>query len=177
MSYLLLEKNWFNLLDDEYFTITYVTYTIPSSPEGHQLTTQDEQNLLIIAINGEVPITAQGDIGELNLHQNKRGKYKVKTSLFRRTSYQRTDIEDICFVFDQFGPVNSHLGVYLPEKPSTAKNIGEGLKGPQRKFCKEDLFVQYDKNKNGSLLSAPVPIKYLPELTKVLCLLIAPSIK
>ena len=39
------------------------------------------------------------------------------------------------------------------------------------------LFVQYDKNKNVSLLSATIPIKYPPEGTKVLRSLIAPSIK
>ena len=39
------------------------------------------------------------------------------------------------------------------------------------------IFVQYDKNKNVSLLSATTPIKSLPEGTKVLRSLIAPSIK
>ena len=37
--------------------------------------------------------------------------------------------------------------------------------------------MQYDKNKNGSLFLAPIPIKYLPKVTKVLRSLIAPSIK
>ena len=59
----------------------------------------------------------------------------------------------------------------------TPRNIGDYLGGPQRQFWKEDLFVQYDKKKNLSLLSAPTPIKPLPEGTKVLRSLIAPSIK
>ena len=71
----------------------------------------------------------------------------------------------------------SHIEVHLPNKNPTPKNIGEGLKGPQRKFWKESLFVKYDKNKNISLLSDPIPIKYLPEGTKVLCSIIDPSIK
>ena len=71
----------------------------------------------------------------------------------------------------------SHLEVRLPKKPSTPKNIGDALGGPQRKFWREALFFQYDKNKNGSLLPAPIPIKSLPEVTKVLRSLIAPIIK
>ena len=71
----------------------------------------------------------------------------------------------------------SHLEVRLPKKPPTPKNIGDDLCGPQRQLWKEALFVQYDKNKNFSLLSAPIPIKYLPEGTKILQSLIAPSIK
>ena len=71
----------------------------------------------------------------------------------------------------------SHLEVRLPKKPPTTNNIGDDLGGPQRQIWKESLFVQYDKNANFSLLSAPIPIKYLPEGTKVLRSLIAPSIK
>ena len=71
----------------------------------------------------------------------------------------------------------SHLEVRLPKKPPKPKNIGGSLGGPQRQFWKEALFVQYDKNINVSLLSDPTPIKPLPEGTKVLSLLIAPSIK
>ena len=71
----------------------------------------------------------------------------------------------------------SHLEVRLPKKPPTPKNIGDALGGPQRKLWKEALFVKYDKNKNVSLLSAPIPIKSLPEGTKALHSLIATSIK
>ena len=38
-------KVGFNLLDDEYFTIPYITDTIPNSPAGHQLPTQDKWNM------------------------------------------------------------------------------------------------------------------------------------
>ena len=71
----------------------------------------------------------------------------------------------------------SHLEVSLPEKPLTPKNISESLKGPQRKLWKEPLFVQYDKNKSVSLISYLIPIKSLPDGTKVLCSTIAPIIK
>ena len=71
----------------------------------------------------------------------------------------------------------SHLEVRLPKKPPTPNNIGDALGGPQRQFWKEPLFVQYDKIKNFSLLSAPIPIKFLPEGTKLLRSLISPSIK
>ena len=71
----------------------------------------------------------------------------------------------------------SHLEDSLPKKPPTPNNIGDTLGGPQRQFWKEALFVQYEKNKNVSLLSDPIPIKSLPEGTKVLSSLIAPSIK
>ena len=71
----------------------------------------------------------------------------------------------------------SHLEVCLPNKTLTPKNIGDALGGPQRKLWKEALFVQYEKNKNVSLISAPIPIKSLPEGTKFLRSLIATSIK
>ena len=71
----------------------------------------------------------------------------------------------------------SYLEVCIPNKPPTPKNIGEALSGPQRQFWEEALFVKYEKNKNVSLLSAPIQIKSLPEGTKVLRSLIAPSIK
>ena len=80
-------------------------------------------------------------------------------------------------IFDQVRPVVSHLEFRLPKKPPTPKNIVGDLGGPQRRFWKEALFVQYDQNKNVSLLSAPIPIKSLPEGKKVLRSLIAPSIK
>ena len=38
------------------------------------------------------------------------------------------------------------------------------------------LFVKYDKNKNIRILSAPIPIKTIPEGTKVLCSIISPII-
>ena len=83
-------------------------------------------------INGEEPITSQGAIDELNRNQNPRGKSKVNTSLCRRKIYQRTDLEEICSIFDQVRPVVLHLEVFLPKKITIPKNIGEGLKGPQR---------------------------------------------
>ena len=57
----------------------------------------------------------------------------------------------------------SHLEVCLPKKPPTPKNIGDAFGGPQIKFRKEALFVQYEKNRNVSLLSVTTPIKPLPE--------------
>ena len=86
--------------------------------------------------NEEEPITAQGTIDELNFHKTPRGKSKVRISLCIIKSYQRTDIEDIFYRFDQFRPVVSHIEVCLPKKPPTPKNIGEGLKGLQRQFWK-----------------------------------------
>ena len=46
-------KFGFNLLDDEDFTIPYVTDTIPNSPDGHPLLSQAKQNVWIVDINGE----------------------------------------------------------------------------------------------------------------------------
>ena len=123
----------------------------------------------IIDINGEEHIIDQCALDELNWHQTPRGKYKVNISLCRRKSYQITDLEEIKSIFDLVRPVVSNIEVRIPKKPTTPRNIGEGLKVPQRLLCKGALFVQYDKNKITSLLSAPTPIKYLPEGTKFLC--------
>ena len=46
------KKIGFNLLDDEYFKIPYITDTIPNSPAGHQLPSQSNKSFWIIAING-----------------------------------------------------------------------------------------------------------------------------
>ena len=54
-------KVGFNLLDDEDFTIPYITDTIPNSPAGHKLPSQANINVWIVAINGEKPIKVQGD--------------------------------------------------------------------------------------------------------------------
>ena len=164
-------------MDDEYFIILYITDTIPKSPVGHQLPTQAKWNVWIIAINWEEPITTQCAFDVPNFHWTPHGKSKVNISIFRRQTHQRTDLEEIHSIFDQFRHVVSHIEVRIHKKPPTPKNIGEGLKGPQKTFCKEYLFVQYDKNKNVSLLSDPITIIFLPRGTKVLHSLIATSIK
>ena len=78
------KKIGFNLLADEDFTIPYITDTIPNSLVGQQLQLQVKRNLWIVAINGEEePITTQGLLDELNLHQTPRGKSKINISLCR----------------------------------------------------------------------------------------------
>ena len=114
-----------NLLYDEYFTIPYITDTIPISPSGHQLPSQAKINVWIIAINGEEPIKAQGVLDVINFHQNPRGKSKIKIRLCRSKIYQITDLEEIFSIFDQVRPVFPHIEVRIPKKPPTPKNIGE----------------------------------------------------
>ena len=67
-------KIGFNLLDDEDFTIPYITDTIHNSPAVHQLPSQAKRNLWIVAINGEEPITSQGVLDEPNSNKTPRGK-------------------------------------------------------------------------------------------------------
>ena len=156
------KKDGFNLLYDGYFTIPYIIDTIQNSPASHQFTTQAKLNVWIGAIYEEEPIKYQYVLDGINIHQTPRGKSKVNITLCRRKSYQKTDIEDLFSIFDQVRPVDSHLDVRLPKKLTTPKSISKGSKVPQRKLNKEALFVQYDKNKNVSLLSAPTPIKSVP---------------
>ena len=75
------KKIRFNLLDDEDFTIPYITDTIPNQPDGYQLPSQAKRNVWIVAIDGEEPITSQGVLDELNIHQTPRGKSNIKISL------------------------------------------------------------------------------------------------
>ena len=63
------KKIGFNLLDGEDFITPHVIDTIPNSPDGHQLPTQANNNVYIIAVNGEEPITYQGALDEINFHQ------------------------------------------------------------------------------------------------------------
>ena len=121
-------------------------------PAIHQLSTQAKHNVWIIAINEEDPITSQGALDKLNIHQTPRGKYKVNISLCRRKGYKRTDFEDVHSIFDPFRPVVSNIEVCIPKKPPNPNNINEGLKVPLIKLFKEYLFVQYENNKHVSLL-------------------------
>ena len=89
----------------------------------------------------EEPITAQGVLYEFNRHQTPREKSKSKISLCRSKGYQRTDLEGIRSIFDQFRPIFSHLEVRILEKPFTSKNIGGVLKGPQRQFWREKPYL------------------------------------
>ena len=57
LSYLLLGEKGFNLLDDDGFTITYILDMIKNSPGSCQLTTESNNNVSIITINGEETIT------------------------------------------------------------------------------------------------------------------------
>ena len=145
--------------------------------DGHQLSPQAKRNVCIIATNGEEPITSQGVLDELNCHQTTRAKSNIKINICIRKIYQITDLEDTRPRFDQVRPVVSHLEVRLPNKPPRPKKIGEGLSVPHKQFWKEDLFVQYNKNRNFSLISAPISIKPPPEGTRVLRSLIATNIK
>ena len=120
----------------------------------------------IIDINGEEEITYQGALDELHHHQTQCGESKVNISLWRRKRYQSTYLEDIWSRFYQVRPLVSHLVVRLPDKPISPNNVDEALKGPQRQFWKEYLFVQFNKNKNVNLLLDPIPIKYLPDIHK-----------
>ena len=118
------KKVGFNLLENEDFTILYITDTIPNSRAGRQLPSQANINVCSVAINWEEPITAQGVLDELDRHQNTWGESKIKIILCRRKSYQITDLEEISSRFDQVRPVVSYIEVRLPKKPPTPNNIG-----------------------------------------------------
>ena len=81
------KKVGFILLDDEYFTIPYITDTIPNSPAGNQIPSQAKRNVWIITTNGEYPITYQCVLDEININQTPRGKSNIKISLCRRKIY------------------------------------------------------------------------------------------
>ena len=145
------KKTVINLLDDEYFTIPCVIDTIPNSPVGHQLPTQSNKNVWVIAINGEDPNTAQGALDELQNYQTRCVKYKFNISLCRRKSYQRTDIDEIWSIFDQVRSVVSHVEVILPRKPPTPKNIYEAPKGPRKNYVKKLYLCNTERTKISSL--------------------------
>ena len=75
------KKVGINFMDDEDFTIPYISDTISNSPDGNQLLSKANRNVWIISINGEDPITAQGVLDELNRNQTPYVKSKIKISL------------------------------------------------------------------------------------------------
>ena len=91
---------------------------------------QAKKNVWIVAINEVYHITDQVALDEIQSYHNQCGKSKVKIRIFRSENYQRTDLEEIRYIFYLVRPVFSHLEVRLPEKPLTLKNIGEYIKGP-----------------------------------------------
>ena len=54
---------------------------------------QAKNNVCIIDINGEDPITDKLSLEELQIYQDPHGKSKVKIILFRRNIYHWTDLE------------------------------------------------------------------------------------
>ena len=80
-------------MDNEDFTIPFITDTTPKPLAGHQLSSQAKRNVCIIAINEEEPSTSQGALDELNHHQTPHGKSKVKISIRRMKIYQITYLE------------------------------------------------------------------------------------
>ena len=101
----------------------------------------------------------------------------MNISLSQHKIYQCIYLEELCFIFDQVIPVVSRIEFHLPDNPNTPKNIGEALKGPQRKFWKEALSFQYYNKSYVNLLSAFIPMKYLPGVNNFIQSLIDPSIK
>ena len=70
LSFLPLERSLvFSSLNDEDFTIPYITDTIPNSPDFYQPPSQPNRNVWIIDINGEKTIKGQCVFDELNPHQ------------------------------------------------------------------------------------------------------------
>ena len=123
-----------NLLDDEYFTMTYVIDTIPNSLAGHQLPTQANKKIWVVAINREDTITAEGMLDELQIYHTRHVKSKVNISLCIRNNHQRIYLKEIRSIFDQIRPMVSYIEVLFSEKPPNPKNIVESIKGPQRQF-------------------------------------------
>ena len=60
-------------MHDEVFTIPYIADTIKNARAGHQLPSQAQRNLWIVAINGEEHITFQVMLDGNNNHQTPRG--------------------------------------------------------------------------------------------------------
>ena len=105
------KKIGFNSLDDEYFTIPYITDTIPNSPAGHKFPAQDKQNIWIVNINREDSITAPYALDELNIRHTGSSprcplKYHslvcIKNYLFCVGIGPISDIELICIFWIVF---------------------------------------------------------------------------
>ena len=82
-------------------------------------------------------------------HKTQSGKYKVKISIFM------TYLEYIWSKFDPVIPVVSNIEVNLPDNYITPNSIGEAIKGLHKQIWKEDLFVNYDKNKSSTFFWLP----------------------
>ena len=55
--------------------------------------------------------------------------------------------EEILSIFDQVRPVDSHIEVCLPSKPTTPNNIGEGLSVPQMQLWKDPFLFNTKREK------------------------------
>ena len=116
-----------NLMDDDDLNITYILYNIPNYPSVHQLPSQANNNLYVLKMDGEEPITAKCAPEDIRLHQNNKWKLNFWILIFEWKCSQRTNLEDIGSLFHQIRPIVSHLEVRLPQKPKFPKNIGDAL--------------------------------------------------
>ena len=56
-------------MDDDNFAIPYVFDNLPNSWSGHKIKSQSNQNLLVLKVYGEEPITKKGALDDLQWHQ------------------------------------------------------------------------------------------------------------
>ena len=85
-------KIGFNSLDNEEFTIPYITDTITNSPAGHQIQKQAKKKLWIIDINGWELIKARGAIDKPGNCQTTHGNQRL-ISVHAEGRYSRGNIQ------------------------------------------------------------------------------------
>ena len=152
-------KIGFNLMDDDDFTIPYIIKTIPKSPAGIQLLTQNQENCLDYLSQFRTAHNQKRRTLWTAMLSDRTWKLKIKNKIVQEEKIP-IHISWRNFVHIWSNHTDSlTFGIFLPDKPKASKDIGESLKGHQCQLWKFSLFFQYDNNKNVNLLSALIPTK------------------
>lgn len=189
-----------SLKDDKIFNMPILCKLRNRHPWRNHLPTEYLNNVWILAIDNEEPITASGAIDTLNfLRKNHRTTCIIQ--FHKRQTYSGTLLNDCRSLFDQFErPRQDKIFKSSPSSPAIMNNdtiftpetnyivdsatpipkpqfYTDTLRGPFAQLWKEATFEHYDQNASVSLCSIPFDSKDLSPDTKIYRPVLVPQVK
>ena len=180
------------LTDDTTFNMPYIKKCVHSSPIYNALPNGRHNNLLILSINGDSPITASFVKDELLKIQKSATRLLTMTLIHRGSNPVSSDLATTRAMFDQvpnllqtrpviaskhnIDPDHTHF-VHTPSKPDKPKSIFAAMKTPHHRNWKAAAWQQFQKNHNIAVFSIPFPSSKLPSDARVFRSQLVPEVK